>query len=67
MPKLKTEITINLNETINLTEQQARARYNIGRNSLFKISDEAGAVVRIGKKRLYSRRVLDEYFATNVE
>lgn len=62
MPKLNTGLTVSLNEVELLTEQQARTRYNIGRGSLLKLSDEIGAVVRIGNKRNYSRRKLDEYF-----
>lgn len=67
MPKIKTTISTSLNEIINLTEEQAKTRYNIGRNNLLKISDMAGATVRVGIKRLYSRQVLDEYFNHHTE
>ena len=53
---------VNLNQVIALTEDQARSRYNVGSNTLFKIADEAAANIRIGKKRLYSRSKLDQYF-----
>lgn len=51
-----------LDEIINLTEEQARIRYNIGRTNLKEIANYIGANVRVGKKRLYNRRALDEYF-----
>ena len=63
MRSLKTN-EINLNEVLALTVDQAKARYNVGANTLFKISDQAGANIRYGsKKRLYNRAILDEYFS----
>ena len=67
MRQLKTSLDISLNEVELLTEEQAKCRYNIGRSSLLKISDEIGAVVRIGRKRNYSRKVMDEYFRSKAE
>lgn len=61
MRALKTD-PINLNQVIALTESQAKARYNIGSNKLYELSDLAQANIRIGSKRLYSRAKLDEYF-----
>lgn len=61
MRALQTE-TVDLNQVVALTEDQARSRYNVGSNTLYKIADDAGANIRIGKKRLYSRVKLDEYF-----
>lgn len=52
----------SLNEVVNLTEEQAKIRYNIGRTTLKEIANYLGANVRIGTKRLYNRRALDEYF-----
>lgn len=66
MRKLQTS-AVSLNEVINLTEEQAKTRYNIGRNKLMEISDCAGATVRAGKRRLYSRLVLDNYFNHHTE
>lgn len=65
LPPPKT--SVDLNQVENLTELQAKTRYSVGRNNLLKISDEAGAVVRVGIKRLYSRQILDEYFRRHTE
>jgi hypothetical protein len=61
MRALRTD-AVDLNQIIALTEDQARSRYNVGSNTLYKVADEAGANIRIGKKRLYSRIKLDQYF-----
>lgn len=61
MRSLQTE-AVNLDQVIALTEDQARSRYNVGSNTLYKIADDAEANIRIGKKRLYSRVKLDKYF-----
>lgn len=61
MRALKTD-PVNLNQVIALTENQAKARYNIGSNKLYELSDLAQANIRIGSKRLYSRAKLDGYF-----
>ena len=61
MQALKTE-TVDLNQVIALTESQAKARYNLGRYVLIQIADKAQANIRIGRKKLYSREILDEYF-----
>lgn len=63
MRKLQTNENIDLNYVFLLTEEQAKNRYSIGRSTLLKIADEAGAVVKIGcQKKNYSREVLDDYF-----
>lgn len=51
-----------LSQVQNLNEAQAMARYNIGRHSLRRISDDIGAVVWVGRKRLYCREVMDRHF-----
>lgn len=62
MRALQTE-TVNLNEVLALSEAQAKARYSIGSNTLYRLADEAGANIRIGtRKRLYSKQKLDLYF-----
>ncbi len=67
MPLAKTE-KASLNEIINLTEAQAKTRYNIGRDRLKKIAEEAGAVYYVGSSiRLYSRPILDEWFTRHAE
>lgn len=68
MRALKVDENVNLNEIILLTEKQAKTRYNIGRNTLISVADEAGAVVRLGnQKKNYLREVLDEYFRRRAE
>lgn len=62
MKKLQTN-EINLNQVVALTVEQAKARYNIGSNSLYGVAEKAEAVIHIGsKKKLYSRSKLDIYF-----
>lgn len=64
MRKLQT-MNIDLNEVQCLTIEQAKARYSIGANSLYKIADEAEANIRIGtRKRLFAREKLDKYFSS---
>ncbi len=65
--RLQTDKSIDLNNIENLTELQAKTRYNVGNSRIREISDEIGAVVRVGVKRLYSRRVLDDYFKRKTE
>lgn len=67
MPKFIPVENVNLNEIINLTEEQAKARYNIGRTNLKVIADKVGANVRVGVKRMYSRPILDEFFIKSAE
>ena len=55
-------IDVGVQNVVNLTLEQAKARYNIGENSLYKISNEIGADIFIGKKHLYSKKRLDNYF-----
>lgn len=67
MSKLKVEGTVNLNEVFLLTEAQAKQRYNIGTCNLFEIANQAGAIVRIGVKKCYSRQKMDEWFLRHTE
>lgn len=68
MNVLQVKENISLNEVLVLSELQAKTRYNIGRNRLLDIANEAGAVVRIGgRKNGYLREVLDEYFRRRAE
>lgn len=63
--RLKIDETRNLNEVINLTIEDAKTRYRMGRNGLIKIADEIGARVGScapGKRALFDRKKLDEYF-----
>lgn len=60
--KLKKTMHVNLDQIVNLTLEEAKARYSVGGGNLREIADEAGAIIRIGRKCLYSRQVLDDYF-----
>ena len=55
---------INLNEVTLLTLEQAKARYNIGRNNIKILAKEIGAAVpsNAGGKILFDREKLDNYF-----
>ncbi|MBR3187560.1 MAG: hypothetical protein IKF59_05950 [Lachnospiraceae bacterium] len=56
-------------DTVNTTQEtiftgnvpQAQARYNIGRDSVMKVAQEAGAVVRIGKRTVINFPRMDAY------
>lgn len=62
------KVNENVNEVFVLSEAQAKTRYNIGRNNLLRVADEAGAVTRTGtKKKGYIREVLDGYFRRHTE
>ena len=68
MRTLEVDKKVNLNEVFVLTEAQAKTRYNIGRNNLLRVADEAGAVTRVGiQKKGYVREVLDDYFRRHTE
>lgn len=68
MNVLQVKENISLNEVLVLSELQAKTRYNICRNRLLDIANEAGAVVRIGgRKNGYLREVLNEYFRRRAE
>ena len=68
MKTLQVHENVSLNEVLVLSEPQAKTRYNIGRNRLLDIANEAGAVVRIGcRKNGYLREVLDDYFRRKAE
>lgn len=61
MRALKT-MEVDLDKVVNLNEEQAKARYNIGRNSLIAIASKIGADVHIGSRRLFNKKKLDAYF-----
>ena len=68
MKTLQVNENVSLNEVLVLSEPQEKTRYNIGRNRLLDIANEAGAVVRIGcRKNGYLREVLDDYFRRKAE
>lgn len=41
--------------------EQAWARYGLGKNTMRKVADEAGAVIKIGKCYLVNYSKIDEY------
>lgn len=56
---------IDIDKVINLTQEQAMSRYNIGKGNLRILAEDIGAVVRIGagsSRILYNRKKLDNYF-----
>lgn len=57
-----TPMDVGLNNVVNLSKEQAKARYNIGENTLYNISNEIGADIYVGRKHLYSKKKLDNYF-----
>lgn len=59
MRKLKTQYTEK--EPVTITEEQAKARYNLGTNTLNKLGREAEAIVHYGRKKLFLVKRLDEY------
>lgn len=44
------------------TVEQACARYSFGKNSMRKIAEEAGAIIKIGKSIRVNFTVMDKYF-----
>lgn len=42
--------------------EELRAYTNLGRNSAMKLGEEIGAKVQIGRRVLWDRRKVDEYF-----
>lgn len=68
MRTLQVNENVSMNEILVLSELQAKTRYNIGRNMLLDVANEAGAVVRLGsRKNGYLREVLDDYFRRMAE
>ena len=43
------------------TVSQAKARYNIGRDSVIQLAEDAGAIVHIGRRVLINFTKLDQY------
>lgn len=49
-------------EPLTLDKEQAKARYNLGENSLNKIAAAAGAYIKVCRRKLYLRKAMDTYF-----
>lgn len=61
---------IDIDKVINLTQEQAMSRYNVGKCNLRVLAEEIGAIVRIGagnSRILYNRKKLDAYFENHAE
>lgn len=53
--------TIKAEEAELLTIDQARVRYQLGRNKIDELAADCGAALKIGKTKRYRKRILDEY------
>lgn len=61
------EPRITLNEITLLSKMQAVTRYNLGASSIRRIAGDCGALVRIGKRVVYHRQTLDDFFENITE
>ena len=57
--RLSTSIT---NDSRLMDTEELRAYTNLGRNNAMKLGDEIGARVQIGKRVLWDRVKIDQYF-----
>ncbi len=61
------EPRVTLNEVLLLNKMQAATRYNLGAPSIQKVAEDCGAIVRIGRRVVYNRKIMDEYFENIAE
>lgn len=61
------ESRITLDEIMLLSRMQATTRYNLGAATIRKVANECGAIVHIGKRVVYHRQILDDYFMSIAE
>lgn len=61
------ESRVTLNEITLLNKMQAITRYSLGAASIQRVAAECGAVVHIGRRVLYHRQILDDYFEKMAE
>lgn len=52
----------NIGESRLMDTEELRAYTNLGRNNAMKLGEEIGARVQIGRRVLWDRRKVDEYF-----
>lgn len=52
----------NIGESRLMDTEELRAYTNLGRNNAMKLGEEIGAKVQIGRRVLWDRRKVDEYF-----
>lgn len=50
------------NEIVTIDREMAQERYSLGGDSVDKVAREAGAVIKIGRRKLYLVKVMDAYF-----
>lgn len=55
-------ITAIAGESRLMDTEELRAYTNLGRNNAMKLGQEIGAKVQIGRRVLWDRRKIDEYF-----
>ena len=48
-------------EPLAISQEQAKARYNMGTYMIDKVAGDAKAIVRIGRRKLYLVGKLDDY------
>lgn len=52
----------NIGESRLMDTEELRAYTNLGRNNAMKLGEEIGARVQIGRRVLWDKRKVDEYF-----
>lgn len=52
---------VSLNEMVLIDSEQMQARFNLGRQTLDKIAVTIGAKVKVGRRTLYKRQVMDDW------
>lgn len=52
---------VSLNEMVLIDSEQLQARFNLGRQTLDKIAVTIGAKVKVGRRTLYKRAVMDDW------
>lgn len=57
-------VTMAAGESRLMDTEELRAYTNLGRNNAMKLGEEIGAKVQIGRRVLWDRRKVDEYFNT---
>ena len=55
-------VTMAAGESRLMDTEELRAYTNLGRNNAMKFGEEIGAKVQIGRRVLWDRRKIDEYF-----
>ena len=55
-------VTAEVGKARMMDTEELRAYTNLGRNSAMKLGEDIGAKVQIGRRVLWDRRKIDEYF-----